>query len=315
MPRRLLFSLVCLVAVGVVSPAASAAPASCGALITESMTLTTSLTGCASGLVVGADSITIDLNGRSIQGSGEAGSVGIDLAGRRGVTIRNGSIRGFATGVRLSDTSGSRITGLTLRDVGTGILLANGNASAESNEVAGNTIMGALNGVVMFQSFDRVSGNAIVNASGNGILCRDGGGGVISGNVASRNQVGINLFFCTADLVGNLTLGNSADGIARVRAAGRVERNISNQNGGNGINSDDSHANFIRNMTIGNGGSGLVITDSIADHGPFYTVTGHISLGNSQYGIFTNLAGIVDGGGNFARGNGGAAQCFGFVCN
>jgi parallel beta-helix repeat protein len=288
MSKKLLFSVACLMAVGVLAPnIASAAQPACGEVITQSVTLSAPVTGCPWGLVVGADSITIDLNGYTIEG---AGAIGIDVAGRSGVTIRNGIVRGFDVGVRLADAPGSSVRGLLIRDVGNGIELMGSGPSS-------------------------VSGNAVSDASRVGILCHDGGENLISNNVVTRSGTGIVLFFCTADVLGNMTYGNTGDGIFRGRSAGRIERNVSSQNGRHGINSDDSHGNFIRNVTMRNRVNGLVITDSIPDHGPFHTITGHVAIGNGEYGIYTTLAGVVDGGWNVARANGNSAQCFGFTCS
>jgi hypothetical protein len=66
---------------------------------------------------------------------------------------------------------------------------------------------------------------------------------------------------------------------------------------------------------MGNGRNGLSITDTFPDHGPLHTITGHIALANRGYGIFTPLMGVIDGGGNVARGNGGSAQCLGVPCS
>ena len=55
-----------------------------------------------SGLVIGADGITIDLNGHAIKGVNAPGSVGIDSDGHPGVKIKNSSIANFfVDGVRL----------------------------------------------------------------------------------------------------------------------------------------------------------------------------------------------------------------------
>ena len=55
------------------------------------------------GLVVGADSITLDLGRRTLDGTGNG--AGIRLAGRRGVTIKGGTVREFATGIALDDSA------------------------------------------------------------------------------------------------------------------------------------------------------------------------------------------------------------------
>ena len=52
-------------------------------------------------MIVGADNVTIDLNGYAIRGLGTDAGIGIDVSGRTGVTVKNGRITDFAQGVQL----------------------------------------------------------------------------------------------------------------------------------------------------------------------------------------------------------------------
>ena len=82
---KLGLSLVALLAATIVVPVASATGASspaCGDVVTTNVTLAKSLKGCASGLVVGADNVTIDLNGYAIKGLANGTGTGIDVTGR-----------------------------------------------------------------------------------------------------------------------------------------------------------------------------------------------------------------------------------------
>ena len=73
---------------------ALAQPLACGAVVTQDTTLANDLLdGPGNGLVMGADGITVDLNGHTISGQiipGSPGQVGIDNRGHDDVTIRNG---------------------------------------------------------------------------------------------------------------------------------------------------------------------------------------------------------------------------------
>ena len=81
----------------------------CGDTITADTTLDRDLTGCASnGIVIGADDITLDLNGHTVAGDGRSVrrcprrqicDVGVVNDGHDGITVRDGSVRGFASGV------------------------------------------------------------------------------------------------------------------------------------------------------------------------------------------------------------------------
>src|SRR5215208_1390818 len=78
----------------------------CGDTITADTTLDRDLTDCPSnGIVIGANRITLDLNGHTISGDGtlvrrcrrdQICDVGVANDDHAGVTIRDGSVRGFA---------------------------------------------------------------------------------------------------------------------------------------------------------------------------------------------------------------------------
>jgi nitrous oxidase accessory protein NosD len=83
-------------------PASHPASDLCGVTIVENLKLDHDLACTGNGLIVGADGLTLDLNGRTITGSGTG--VGINVTGRTGVTILGGTIRRFFAGV-LTNTS------------------------------------------------------------------------------------------------------------------------------------------------------------------------------------------------------------------
>ena len=74
----------------------------CGASITTDITLTHDLTCSGTGLVIGADGITVDLDGFTLTNIPiVAASNGVDnTGGFDGVTIENGAIIGFEQGIR-----------------------------------------------------------------------------------------------------------------------------------------------------------------------------------------------------------------------
>jgi hypothetical protein len=59
-------------------------------------------------LVVGADGVTLDLDGHSLDGDASGDDVGIDVEGHRGVTIANGTVQEFTEGVWSSAEARSR---------------------------------------------------------------------------------------------------------------------------------------------------------------------------------------------------------------
>ena len=82
---------------------------SCGETITTSTTLAANVTNCPDpGIVIGADDVTLDLNGHTVGGNGTG--VGIeDTAGHSGVTIEGGTVTGFDVGVVVADAGDTRV--------------------------------------------------------------------------------------------------------------------------------------------------------------------------------------------------------------
>jgi parallel beta-helix repeat protein len=195
-----------------------AKPLSCGDTVTTDTTLRADLTGCpAEGLLIGADRITLDLNGHTISGS-FSGAAGIDnSAGHDGVTIKNGTVRNFTNGVVLLEhATGNRVQRLTLASDNSSEGADNGVLIFDSdhNRIERNSISGAGNGVFLGNTTDstvdrnRVSGtdngvyllyadrnvvkrNALSNLVETGIFVFNGADNVISDNGATGGEAGV----------------------------------------------------------------------------------------------------------------------------
>ena len=116
-------AVVAVAATGATALGGGSAPAaselSCGETITADTTLTSDLVDCPSnGIVIGADDITLDLNGHTVAGNGvpvrrcpgnEICDVGVANDGHDGITVRNGSVRGFASGVFVGRARNNRV--------------------------------------------------------------------------------------------------------------------------------------------------------------------------------------------------------------
>jgi hypothetical protein len=89
--------------------AAAAATISCGQSLTSSATLSQNLNCGATGLIIDADNVTLNLNGHTVSGNGIG--AGITLASSAGavtgVTVENGSVSGFADGLLLGPNGAS----------------------------------------------------------------------------------------------------------------------------------------------------------------------------------------------------------------
>jgi hypothetical protein len=104
-----------------------ATPVACGQVLTSSVRVANGLSECpGDGLIVGAADITIDLDGRTRDGTGLG--AGVLNAGFDGVTITNGTIQDFDFGVLLQPgTGGNEVS----------------NLSAELSQEAGIMLVGA----------------------------------------------------------------------------------------------------------------------------------------------------------------------------
>ncbi|MGW2158952.1 right-handed parallel beta-helix repeat-containing protein [Nonomuraea sp. NPDC001699] len=91
---------------------ASTSAVACGDVLTTNTTLTDDLTCPGGALTIGADDVDLDLNGHTITGSGTGN--GLLVAGRRGTTVRNGTIAGFAYGIYV-DFGGTVLTATDVR--------------------------------------------------------------------------------------------------------------------------------------------------------------------------------------------------------
>jgi len=314
---RLRLLLACLLAAIVVVPGSGATNTtpSCGQVVTKNITLTKSLKNCASGLVVGADNVTINLNGYSIRGLGSDAGIGIDVSGWTGVTVKNGTITDFEQGVHLFDGSASTVKQLVVRRTDTGIW-AGGTSAAQSIQILDNSVRDSRDGIFFFgAASSRIAGNTLSHLSGVGILCRQQGGGLrIEGNRSTKNNIGIQLLFCQATVSENVASDNTFAGITRLESNGSTLRNVANGNGTIGIVTTDSPGLLLGNVTNRNAGHGLFVYETFLEYGPLYTVTANTANKNGGFGIMTNLVGGNDGGGNHANHNGDPLECQGVVC-
>lgn len=230
---------------------------SCGQVLTKSAQLTRDIGPCSGdGVVIGADGITLDLNGYRIVGSaGPTGNVGIRLTSRHGVTIqgsgrasttpgalRQGEVTGFDAGVAIIGGSANTVTGVNVHD-NRGANNANGQFGdgiavlfSAGNVISGNTVTG--NGV-----YDNIS---VLGEGSNGNVVRNntvadgwegqvefGGVGIIVNPFVSEElprQVSVE----GNDIVANTVRNNEGSGISSLANIGaEVTDNVVTGNGTN----------------------------------------------------------------------------------
>jgi parallel beta-helix repeat protein len=297
--------------------AAKPAKVTCGQVITTSTTLANDLTGCpADGIVIGADNITLDLNGHVVTGDGSGeNDVGIaNAAGHDGVTITGGSVRAFAEGVLIAGardnevrdiaTSGQGHAGIFVDsssriEVAGNRVAANGAGIVVSRsdhvDVLGNNVSGtAFGGIPVFSSHDvRIAGNVVSRTTEPGVLLLDDSdANRVEDNDISRAPDGIHVF---AGGDGNVISGNhvhaTGGGIILEQAdANTITANHVDHNAFVGIGADGGDDNLIaQNLVVANGdgseaGIHLLSTDPTAP-AERNAITGNGVSGNLGDGI------------------------------
>jgi hypothetical protein len=153
-----LLSLAMVVTLGVTGVVASsgaevaAKQPKCGDTITSDTTLHKDLVDCPNnGIVIGADDITLDLNGHMIDGDGTPAAgcdpetqfcdVGVLNDGHGGVTVMHGSVREFVVGVWALRVSRNRLLGiLSLRNHGSALGFFRGTRSLVRNSSGSGSV-------------------------------------------------------------------------------------------------------------------------------------------------------------------------------
>jgi parallel beta-helix repeat protein len=254
----------------------------CGDAITQDTRLTANLVDCPGvGLVIGADGITLDLNGHRIDGDGAGEDFGILVQGRRRVTIEGGAVRGFTEGVLVDNSSDVEVRRLTsaeqdhggiavggsrdvlvvdnvVRDSGAGIIVSRSESVLVRDNHVSSSVFG---GIPVFESHRaRVVGNTVTacrNDAGIGLLAGSSQSEV-AGNRLSRNGAGVVLNEgASGNVVAGNSLANNESGvIVDVRTHdNRLLENVIKESFFEGIAVVGSDGNLIaRNRVTHNGG-------------------------------------------------------------
>jgi parallel beta-helix repeat protein len=253
--------------------------------------------------------------------------------------VRRGRIQEFYSGVYFDHSNGGTVRGLKIGPGGTALSLWDSDsnvierntlesginlyADSDANTIdrntiatAGTLILVAGFGVGRIADGDRITRNRLIGSGdsygvyalgaddllvqGNDIR-RHSATGVAVTQSNQRNRILGNTIANTGlggitvdgsarytEVAGNRVTGAAADGI-RLGSSTRdtlVARNVAKRNGDDGIDSDTASA----------------------------TLTGNVANFNFDLGIEA-VAGVTDGGGNRAQGNGNPAQCVGVSCS
>jgi len=272
---------------------ARASQVSCGDTITADTTLQQDLVNCPNrGIEIGADGVTLDLNGHLVDGDGTPVAdcnvprgpcdVGLFNDSHDGVTVMHGSVREFASGVLFGTATGRARNNRVL------------GVSATRNQFTGIGFFSQVRGLVR-------------NSSGNGSLGREGEGL----GLADSNHVRI---------VNNSFRHNAHLGIAALFETGHnlIKGNLFSRNGDEGILMEGDHFQvtgnrFIRDdITLGAGNRNVISENHISrPHDGIRVEDGHdnlvahnVVLDARHVGITLGIRDPFSGGAdNVVRGN------------
>jgi hypothetical protein len=231
----------------------AAAEVDCGQTITQDTTLTHDVGPCSGdGIILGADNITLDLNGHTVTGDGVPieNHAGLRAAGRTGVTVENGTVSAFNAGALIDGGSGNTVRNVSttanvgVSNLGEGISVTNSSSNTiQANNVSAN---GGFGGITLLGNSD---GNVI---DGNSVT------GNQAPSTSAAQTIGIRLEQQTGadtdrnSIKNNRVIGNQLDGIAiffggdaRGADGNEISYNLVELNGRDGIrlNKDRRNAN------------------------------------------------------------------------
>jgi parallel beta-helix repeat protein len=217
--------------------AAELAQVRCGEVITRSVIVANDLSNCAEhGLVIGADGITIDLNGRTIDGVGLG--VGVLNDGFDRVGVVDGLVREFDTGVQLSSGAANNHVAGWRHELNqeAAVLISAGGAGTEirENEFTANALaVGLVEGTIGAAVRDNTVG--------------DGGGSGLEivgahNNIIERNQFGVSSdgAIVLEHASHNTLIENEVSGVSDAAMSVTTESN-GNRIEGNVLSDSDGH--------------------------------------------------------------------------
>jgi parallel beta-helix repeat protein len=207
----------------------------CAATLMTDLRLESDLVCPGDAIFVGADDISIDLNGHTISGAGAG--VGITVRSRQRVAIRGGLVRGFVTGIFVTSSSDIVISHNALTQNREAIFLAGSSSNVVKNNIAWenqlrgimirptgagalstdnfvveNVLLDNPSGILLFgQPGNTLTANKISGSSVAAIDLTGGGasGNVVRGNRLSEGATGIKL---GPGWIGNEFFGNAIAG-------------------------------------------------------------------------------------------------------
>lgn len=242
---------------------ARASHVSCGDTITADTTLDSDLINCPNnGILIGADNVTLDLNGHMIDGDGTPAAgcdpvtdfcdTGVANFGHDGVTVMHGSMRQFEAGVNFGEVRHTRLLDISSRNRVVGIQLFGSSRILVRNCTGNRTTAREGDGIGVFESRHiRILNSSFRHNAHVGIKPVGSANGVIKGNlVAHSGDEGLLMEGGEGFRVSHNRLLRNGGGITLGPGSGNVIRRNHVSRGRDGIRIEKGHDNLVAHNVV-----------------------------------------------------------------
>jgi parallel beta-helix repeat protein len=263
-------TIVVAVAAGPSSAQGAVSDPACGDTITGDTTLHADLVDCPSnGLVIGADDLTLDLNGHTIEGDAvlqdpcpddTSCDWGVDNgAGHSGVKVVNGTVTGFDFGVVVGGADRNVLSRLTVTDNNSSGIVVFGSAGVRigRSTIARNGLDTDFSGLGIFNTTGGVLAHNVVEHNGDiGLYAEGMDDHRIIGNTFAGNPEAGLLFDGSRNVLTGNVVDDNGDGIAfggddNVVSGNRITRALGCPDGcGYGISFEGGSGNVFAWNTV-----------------------------------------------------------------
>jgi hypothetical protein len=259
----------------------------CGATITKNLVLTHDLTCSGNAIVVGAPGLTINLNGHTLGGSGSAAGIETIQTGQLDLTVKNGTIKGFDSGVHLASGGTFTFTGLHLTSNTNGVLADSGGVNVNvsntyftSNTTGIGTTISSGTGTVVVQRSDfNTNGTAIFGASNDVTVKQSNFMG---------NQSAIRAFDASLSVSNSSFVKNPAAIYAELEGVTLTGNAFWRNDVAISVDSD-LFGLLIKGNTLAASGLGIAVTGPSG--GAVSSIDSNVVTGGKASGIYVDLAG------------------------
>jgi parallel beta-helix repeat protein len=308
---------------------ALASHVSCGDTITADTMLDSDLPECPNnGIVIGADDITLDLNGHTISGDDEPFEpcpvdqpcdIGVLNEGHDAVTIKGGTIGDFGLGVVVVRAKRNHLRQVAaVENAFEGIVIfRSARSRVQGSSASRNGVGNSRPGIALNESnHNRITGNTMSGNGDLGLFMAASDHNLIRHNRARRNPEGGMIIEGNRNEIVRNRLVRNGGGIliTIVSRGGKAVGNVVSRNEVRNVRQSGIAVDRIPKRTlvkgnhvVSSGRAGIIVGSRST------TITENRAVRNGGLGIRA-VEGVIDGGGNRASGNGNPLQCLNIVC-